>query len=95
MRDTDVSSHLREIAFVFRKPKSDEEERKGADDFPLPVNLLLSTYSFFVRNFLFAFRLSERGGGQEKGGKGAARENAARAATKCECTSSDCSRKSG
>lgn len=66
MRDIDVSSHLREIAFVFCKLKSDEEKRKGADDFPLPVNLLLSTYSFFLRNFLFAFRLSERGDGKEK-----------------------------
>lgn len=69
MRDTDVSSHLGEITFVFCKLKSDEEERKGANDFPLPANLPLSTYSFFLRNFLSAFRLSERGGWQEKGGQ--------------------------
>lgn len=41
-----------------RAAKSDG--RKSADGFPLPVNLPLSTYSFFLRNFLFAFRLSER-----------------------------------
>lgn len=37
-----------------------EKEEKVPDDFPPPVNLPLSTYSFFSRNFLFAFRLSER-----------------------------------
>lgn len=59
MRNIDVT-HLRKIASVLCKLKSDGEKRKGADDFPLPVNLLLSPYSFFLRNFLFAFRLSER-----------------------------------
>jgi len=57
-------SHSREIVCTFSmraarfSPKSDE--RKSADGFPLSVNLPLSTYSFFLQNFLFAFRSSER-----------------------------------
>jgi len=56
-----------------------------------PTNLFLSAYSFFSRNFLFAFCLSECAIARERTAKHCASGNT----VKCECTSSDCSRKSG
>lgn len=98
MRDIDVTSHLREIASVLCKLKSDEEEEKRRRLLPTACEFTLINVFVFLAKI--PFRLSERamgrgGGEKEKGRRTTVRENAARATAKCECTSSDYSRKSG